>query len=327
MFINRVDELRQEQWRHAATTGKAWQIPQCDFLIECTSAVLEQIRQEVDGSSNSRRGEQETGGVLFGRHEPGRICILAAKPLECEHAMGPGFVLSEKDEKRLAELIAAPATDPELTVLQVLGWYHSHIRSRILLSERDRQIHSRYFAAPYQVALVIHPRFDGPPRAGFFFQESSGEMRTQSSYEEFTIETPPQPAPEVKRAVVSKPAPSHRRTPSQAKPEAPQAEPVCPRCGSKHLRRSRRTGALEQLRGVFGFHPYRCHECLSRSFLKTSPNLLRLARSRGRKRPEERKRARQRTRREILLWGGGVLGFLAILYYLIRDTGPKQDQP
>jgi hypothetical protein len=29
----------------------------------------------------------------------------------------------------------------------------------------------------------------------------------------------------------------------------------------------------------------------------------------------------------MLLWGGGILGFLAILYYVIRDTGPKPDQP
>jgi hypothetical protein len=38
-------------------------------------------------------------------------------------------------------------------------------------------------------------------------------------------------------------------------------------------------------------------------------------------------KSRQRTRWEMLLWGGGVFGFLAILYYLIRDTGPKPDAP
>ena len=52
-----------------------------------------------------------------------------------------------------------------------------------------------------------------------------------------------------------------------------------------------------------------------------------IARSSPRKRPEERKRARQRTRREMLLWGGGIFGFLAILYYIVRDTGPKPDAP
>lgn len=109
-------------------------------------------------------------------------------------------------------------------------------------------------------------------------------------------------------------------------PERPR-EAICPRCGSKHLRRSRRMGLTEAVCAVFGFYPYRCHECLSRSFLKTSPKLLERLRSSARKRPAERIRVRERTRREILLWGGGILGFLAALQYLIRDTGPKQDAP
>jgi hypothetical protein len=285
--------------------------------------VIEQIRQEVERGRGLSGGERETGGVLFGIHEPGRIRILASKPIRCEHALGPGFVLSEKDEEGLAQLIPSPATDPGLSGLQALGWYHAHIRSKIFLSERDLQIHSRYFDAPYQIALVVHPRSEGPPRAGFFFREASGQMRTESSYEEFTFETPPPAAPEAKPAAVSKRAPSHSRRHSHSNPEAPAEEIACPRCGSKHLRQSRRTGLMDWLRGVFGFHPYRCHECLSRSFLRTSPDLLELVRPSRRRRPEERKRVWKRRRREMLLWGGGILGFLAILYLLIRDTGPK----
>jgi proteasome lid subunit RPN8/RPN11/DNA-directed RNA polymerase subunit RPC12/RpoP len=270
-MLNRVGEISEERWPTGPGTNlKTWRVPQCPFLMACSSAVLEQILQEVEGGRNLRRGDRETGGVLFGIYEPSRICILASEPLECEHAMGPGFVLSDKDEKRLAQLISAAASDPELSGLQALGWYHSHIRSRIFLSERDLQIHSRYFAAPYQIALVIHPRSDGPARAGFFFTESSGEMRTEASYEEFAIEAPPPAAPVHKHPVVSEPAPSPRRTPSPAEPE-PHREAICPKCGSKHLRRSRRTGPIERFREVFGFYPYRCHECLSRSFLKTSP--------------------------------------------------------
>jgi hypothetical protein len=64
------------------------------------------------------------GGVLFGIHEPGCIWILASKPLQCEYAMGPGFVLAKG-----RQLISASATDPELNGLQALGWYHSHLRS------------------------------------------------------------------------------------------------------------------------------------------------------------------------------------------------------
>jgi predicted RNA-binding Zn-ribbon protein involved in translation (DUF1610 family) len=151
-------------------------------------------------------------------------------------------------------------------------------------------------------------------------------MRTASSYEEFTLDTPSTATPELEPPVVSKGVPSHRRTPSPAKSEQ-HVEAVCPRCGSHRLRRSRRAGVIERFREVSGAYPYRWHECLSRSFLKTSSDLLERARSGHRKRLEQRKRARERTRREVLLWGGGVFGFLAILYYLIRDTDPKPDVP
>ena len=74
--------------------------------------------------------------------------------------------------------------------------------------------------------------------------------------------------------------------------------------------------------GLFGVYPYRCEECLSRS-LQTRPRGLP---HRG-KRPEEKKRAWLRTRRELLLYSGGIIGFLLFLFYMIRDTGPKPDQP
>jgi proteasome lid subunit RPN8/RPN11 len=273
MLLNSVDKMSGEILQVPGSPSRTWSFPQCSFLMECFSSVLEQIRREAEGGRNLPHGERETGGVLFGIHEPDRIRILASKPLQCEYAMGRGFVLSEKDERRLAQLITSPDTDPELNGLEALGWYHSHIRSRIFLSERDRQVHFRYFAAPYQIALVVHPGSDGQARAGFFFLEPSGDMRTESSYEEFTFGAPPpaSTAPERTQAVVSKQAPSHKRRSSHAKPELWQREAICPKCGSKNLRRSRRTGPIERLREVFGSYPYRCHECLSRSFLTDIP--------------------------------------------------------
>jgi len=294
--------------------------------MECSSAVLEEIRREVERAAKSRRGELETGGVLFGVHEPERIRILVAKPLPCEHAMGPGYVLSQKDETRLAQLILGPATDPELTGMEPLGWYHSHLRSRIFLSERDLEIHARYFAAPFQIALVVRRERDRPLRAGIFFRDASGAMPAEAGCEEFSIRNPQDTVPEPRIPVVSRPARSHRRKPSPPKHQPQQREPICPKCGGKQLRRSRRAGPIEQICALLGFYPYRCHECLSRSFLKTANLLERVQLSAG-KRPEERRRVRQRTRREILLWGGGILGFLAILDYLVRDSGPKSDAP
>jgi proteasome lid subunit RPN8/RPN11/DNA-directed RNA polymerase subunit RPC12/RpoP len=299
-------------------------IPQCPFSIEYEPALLGEIRSEVERARNSPHGGHEVGGVLFGIQEPDCVRILAHRPLHCEHAMGFGFVLGERDEQRLAQLILTPATDPKMSGLQAIGWYHSHLRSRIFLSELDRQIHTRHFDGSFNLALVIRPSSDGSVRAAFFFRESSGEMRTDSCYEEFTMEAPGAEG-EIQQAPSREergPLPS-ASTASKVKTHHPI---VCPRCGSKHIRRSRRTGLIERFRGLLGFFPYRCHECLSRSLLKTA-DLLEHPRTRSRKRPEERRRSRVRTRRELLLWGGGILGFLAILRYLIRDSGSGPDQP
>ena len=170
--------------------ARTWSYPQYPYRIECASAVLEEIRREAESGRASRAG-REMGGVLFGVQKSDSIHILACRLLPCEHAMGPGFVLSKKDEDCLAQLIASPGRDPALHGLLPLGWYHSHIHSRICLSERDRQLHFRYFDAPYQIAMVIRCSAERPARAGFFFREPSGAMYTESSYEEFTIDAPP----------------------------------------------------------------------------------------------------------------------------------------
>src|ERR1022692_2766230 len=70
---------------------------------------FEHIRRDVEGGRNSRRGELEMGGVLFGIHEPGCIWILASKPLQREYAMGSGFVLAKG-----RHLISASATRPRV---------------------------------------------------------------------------------------------------------------------------------------------------------------------------------------------------------------------
>jgi len=66
-------------------------------------------------------GGPEVGGVLFGAAEPDRVRILTYRPLECEHANGPAFELTEKDETGLLELIERTKTDQDLAGLQPVG--------------------------------------------------------------------------------------------------------------------------------------------------------------------------------------------------------------
>jgi len=76
--------------------------------IEYLAILMEEVRAyATDGLNRIRRGGLEVGGVLYGVRNGDRIRILAWRPLDCEHAEGPGFLLSPKDEAALEGLIAA----------------------------------------------------------------------------------------------------------------------------------------------------------------------------------------------------------------------------
>src|SRR4051812_20107345 len=142
--------------RAPITPPIAWDTPECPFPVEYSPRVLDDIRLAVvDAFFSLPRGGAEIGGVLLGRWEDGSLAITGYAALDCEHATGPSFTLSTRDEVRLTELLASlPSAFPGL---QAVGWYHSHTRSEIFLSEADLEIHDRYFFEPWQVALVMKP--------------------------------------------------------------------------------------------------------------------------------------------------------------------------
>ncbi len=150
---------------------ESWSAEGYPLRIQYPAAVLEEIcAAAVEGLSRFRHGGVETGGVLYGTHQDGVVRVLAYRPLLCEYAFGPRFVLSERDRARLRELVRAPAHDPTLRGMEAVGWYHSHTRSGVTLSPRDLEVYERYFPAPWQIALVLHPDQFGPSTAGFFLR-------------------------------------------------------------------------------------------------------------------------------------------------------------
>ena len=168
-------------------TMAAWSAPECPFRIEYALNVLEDVRLAVtDAFFSLPRGGAEIGGILLGKPDRGRLTITGYAPLECEHAFGPSFVLSPNDHRRLSELLAAHRRGAGGIV--AVGWYHSHTRSEIFLTDMDLEIHERYFPEPWQVALVVKPHAFQPMRAGFFFREATGKIRAESSYCEFKLD-------------------------------------------------------------------------------------------------------------------------------------------
>jgi proteasome lid subunit RPN8/RPN11 len=152
-------------------------------MIEFAPDVMETVRSAVvEGYYKLARGGVEVGGILFGRRSRHGVQIAAARPIACQHAQGPSFVLSESDQAGLALLLEQSASDPVLEGLVPVGWYHSHTRSGFDLSARDLDICARFFPEPWQVALVLCPDRMKPTRGVFYVQAEDGSPRAEPEF-------------------------------------------------------------------------------------------------------------------------------------------------
>lgn len=173
--------------RNGNEVGK-WSAPGFPYEIEIELDVLEEIRHRAEeGFQRIGHGGVEFGGVLYGRTDDGVVRILEWRELECDHSMGPSFVLSEADRGRLESLIELPRRDQLLSGMEAVGWWASHGRSAVALKSQDVEIHDRYFRGAKQVALIVKPVRQGPSGAGFFGRNSEGELAAQASAKEFEI--------------------------------------------------------------------------------------------------------------------------------------------
>jgi proteasome lid subunit RPN8/RPN11 len=166
----------------------AWSIAESQITIEYSLILIEEIRHAVaEGFQRLSRGGIEVGGILYGTREGRTVRILAMRAIACEHARGPAFLLSDKDRKVLNEQLAADAEDPHLQGLTTVGWFLSHTRSEIALSDSDVELYSIFFPAPWQVTLVVRPGRAGTMRAGYFVREADGTVKGERSYLEFNF--------------------------------------------------------------------------------------------------------------------------------------------
>jgi proteasome lid subunit RPN8/RPN11 len=179
---------------HSENAVGKWASPECPFTIEYSPRVLDDIRLAVtDAFFSLPRGGAEIGGILLGVFRNGLLTIDESVSFNCEHAFGPSFVLSPRDFSTLEQLLATAKKNPNL---RPVGWWHSHTRTEIFLSDADQEIHNRFFPEPWQVALVLKPHTFQPMRAGFFFREKDGSMHGAATYREFVLDPlPTRPLP------------------------------------------------------------------------------------------------------------------------------------
>src|SRR6516165_5431267 len=115
---------------------ECWRAPHSPFQIRYSRPVLEQIRLAVfEAYFLVPRGGVEIGGVLLGKYADRQVEVIDHEPIECEYVFGPSFSLSPRDEERLKDVLAEARNKSD--GLEPVGWYHSHTRSEIFLTEAD----------------------------------------------------------------------------------------------------------------------------------------------------------------------------------------------
>ena len=168
-----------------------WAVPECPYRVTIAAPVINEIRiLAIEAFYSVPRGGVEIGGVFFGVREPGTLHIRAHRQIPCQYSTGPSFTLSVKDQLGLSGLLDQAPADPDLAGMMPLGWYHSHTRSEVFLSPADLQLYSEFFPERWQIALVLKPTNLQPTRAGFFFRDRFGAVKSDASVQEFKLEPP-----------------------------------------------------------------------------------------------------------------------------------------
>jgi proteasome lid subunit RPN8/RPN11 len=99
---------------------------------------------------------------------------------------GPRF-RSPRDEERLKNVLAQVRNKSD--GLEPVGWYHSHTRSEIFLTE-DLDIHDRCFPDMWHVALVVRPPLRNLRELVSSSGKLGGSIHASASYHEFQLEPP-----------------------------------------------------------------------------------------------------------------------------------------
>lgn len=165
-----------------------WGTEDSAVTIEYSLVVIEEIRADVSqGAMKFSRGGIEVGGILYGTRDGRKIRIEAIRPIVCDHARGPSFLLSDEDRAKLEAQFENDAQDQHLAGLVRVGWYVSHTRGELAMTESDLELFSNHFRDPWQVTLVIRPGRGSHMRAAFFVWEQDGTVRSHQSYKEFNF--------------------------------------------------------------------------------------------------------------------------------------------
>ena len=198
-----------------APRSYTWETPEAPVSIHVSFDVVDRLLAAVlKGFASVPRRGAEVGGILLGSidmtGEHRVVRIEDYEPVRCEYGNGPSYLLSERDVHRFEEALQkwGPGGDRRL---YAVGFYRSHTRDGLGMTDEDVRMFAKYFPAPAAVVFLVKPFATRVSTGAFFFREESGQ-RTESSYKEFPFR---------RKELGGGPAPGDRLRASQQLEDAP----------------------------------------------------------------------------------------------------------
>lgn len=165
----------------SSTMGPAeWRIETPSLVIGAPAYLLAELGESVVADRAAGQAHLETGGVLFGRRTGEGVRIEAYRPVSCEHAEGPGFRLSARDQETLEQVLDSASQEESIADLEPVGWYRSEHRD-MFFSEQDQTLYQKYFPFPWQIVLILRWSKTEPVQAGIYTRDLNGRAKFRCS--------------------------------------------------------------------------------------------------------------------------------------------------
>jgi proteasome lid subunit RPN8/RPN11 len=125
------------------------------------------------------------GGWLIGKWRADRssgaqfIVVEATLPAPYTRHGGAYLTFTQDTQVALHQMMEEKHPGKDL-----VGWYHTHPRMGVFLSEYDTWLHRHFFPEPYQVALVVEPYSSS---GGFFIRQADGRLDARRYYGFFEL--------------------------------------------------------------------------------------------------------------------------------------------
>jgi hypothetical protein len=202
-------ENKQESATEKRNEYAYWAIPGAAAAVTYSLPLFHEIDFAVnEGYRKIPHGGIEEGGLLFGTIDGKGTRVEAFRPIACEHASGPSFLLSEQDLAQLSAQMESSATDPELAGMEVIGWFLAHTRGPLTLTDREVELCDRYFGHPGMLTVLVKPERFQPTRFGFLVRGADGSLARDGSQNAIILPLPGRNAKAANGPVASIPAPT-----------------------------------------------------------------------------------------------------------------------